>query len=137
MVAANASGTITIVEIWPYVINLANCKVATFYIVSGNNLSTRDSEAIGTVIAGSKQTFEVTLEVQEGDYIGMFFNTGYMEQVSNSQTYWFRGGDNIPCTNTLFNVATAGGPFSLYGIGAAIEILEASRSGIYTFKTPK
>ncbi|MBA7591969.1 hypothetical protein ES708_34140 [subsurface metagenome] len=67
---ANASGKITSVEIWANTI-LFDCKVGIFYVVSGNILSTRDWVQIGTVTAGAKKTFEVDLEVEEGDYIGI------------------------------------------------------------------
>ena len=55
---ANDSGEIKGVEIWAYT-DLANVEVATFYVVSGDNLSVRDSEVIGSVVAGAKRTFEV------------------------------------------------------------------------------
>jgi len=61
---ANASGIITNVEIYAVSgYTLTNCEVATFYVVSGNNLTTRDYEYIGDVVGGSKQTFEVNLDV--------------------------------------------------------------------------
>jgi hypothetical protein len=49
---ANATGTITSVEIWS-LNNLSGCEVATFFVVSANNLSTRDTEVIGAVAQGA------------------------------------------------------------------------------------
>ena len=49
---ANGSGTITSIEIWAKA-SLSDCEVAIFYVVSGNNLSTRDTETIGSVTGGS------------------------------------------------------------------------------------
>ena len=117
---ANASGKITSVEIWAYS-NMSNCEVATFYVVSGNNLSTRDTQAIGSVSSGSKQTFEVDLNVQEGDYIGIYYETGGIEMdVSGGAGKWYKSGDNIPCTDVTFGFS-AGHIMSLYGTGATEE----------------
>ncbi|GAI61721.1 unnamed protein product, partial [marine sediment metagenome] len=55
---ANATGIINTIEIYAN-IELTDCKVATFYVVNGNKLSTRDYEEIGTVTAESKQNFTV------------------------------------------------------------------------------
>jgi len=104
---ANESGTITSIEIWA-MDTLENCEVATFFVVSGNNLSTRDHELIGNVTKGSKQTFSVDLDVQAGDYIGAYY------------TCWMKTGDNIPCTNLTFS-NRSGEAISLYGTGATLE----------------
>jgi len=53
---ANASGTITSVEIWAYS-NLEGVVVGTFYTTNGDTLKCRDSATIGAVTSGSKQTF--------------------------------------------------------------------------------
>ena len=121
---ANASGTITQIEIWALE-NLLNCEVATFYVVSGNNLSTRDYEAIGNVTAGSKQTFNVNLTVETGDYIGiwMALNSpqGRIEKdASGYISLWYLGSDQIPCTNVTFSVVD-GDAISLYGTGTTEE----------------
>ena len=117
---ANGSGTITSIEIWASTA-LTNCEVATFYVVSGNNLSTRDSELIGSVIANSKQTFAVNLDVQAGDYIGAYYTVGALERDSEGFAgCWMKTGDNIPCTNALFTLRD-GEAISLYGIGTTGE----------------
>ncbi len=116
---ANASGTITSIEIWSNT-TLLSCEVATFFVVSGNNLSTRDSEFIGSVTAGSKQTFEVDLEVQEGDFIGIRAGSGQVERDTTGYAgLWYKSGDYIPCTNVLFAIA-ADDAISLYGMGATV-----------------
>lgn len=114
---ANSSGKITSVEIWA-ISDLSNCEVATFYIVSGNNLSTRDTHTIGSVTAGSKQTFSgLDITVEAGDYIGIRYSAGSLEGASSGGVgIWDTTSDNIPCTNALFTY-TASRIMSLYGIG--------------------
>jgi len=114
---ANESGTITSIEMWASG-TLTNCEVATFYVVSGNNLSTRDHELIGNVTKGSKQTFSVDLDVQTGDYIGAYYTVGAIERdTAGFDGCWMKTGDNIPCSNLLFT-NRADEAISLYGTGA-------------------
>jgi hypothetical protein len=117
--SANATGKITSIDIWAGD-NMTNCEVATFYVVSGNNLSTRDTQAIGSVTAGSKQTFIVDLDVTTGDYIGIYFSTGGSLDYDTGLggTEWYQNGDLIPCTNAEFNLENPGATMSLYGTGA-------------------
>ena len=124
---ANVSGTITSIEIWAQS-NISNCKVVIFYVVSGNNLSTRDYELIGSVTAGSKKTFNVDLDVQAGDYIGAYYTVGALERDSEGFAgCWMNTVDNIPCTNITFTLR-AGEAISLYGTGTTGEEEEAINS---------
>ncbi|GAI62725.1 unnamed protein product, partial [marine sediment metagenome] len=110
------SGKITSIEIWANK-TLLDCKVATFYIESGNNLSTRDWELIGTVISGSKKTFEVDIEVKEGDYIGISYSRdGKIEiDASGGNDWHILYEDHIPCNNKAFD--TGERIISLHGTG--------------------
>lgn len=55
---ANDDGKITSVELWAISgDDLTDCEVATFIDEGSNVFSTRDIETLGTVTAGSKQTF--------------------------------------------------------------------------------
>jgi len=114
---ANETGTITSVEIWAKV-NLVGCKVGIFYVVSGNNLTCRDYQTIGNVTAGSKQTFEVDLDVETGDYIGITYTSGTMS--ANGVGRWYVSGDQMTCVNKLFNSSTSASPH-VYGTGATEE----------------
>ena len=118
---ANDTGIITSVEIWANT-SLVNCEVATFYVVSGNYLSTRDSHFIGNVTAGSKQIFNgLNIDVQAGDYIGIYLSSGgYIERSTTGAGYWPLTGDNIPCTNISFGF-WASRTISLYGTGTTEE----------------
>lgn len=114
---ANASGTITSVEIFANA-ELSNCEVATFYVVSGNNLSTRDTHTIGTVAAGSKQTFSgLNITVVAGDYIGICATAGEIDRVLSGDGYWLSYYDKIPCVSDSFE-DNADRTISLYGTGA-------------------
>lgn len=114
---ANQNGTITSVEIWAN-INLSNCEVATFFLVSGSNYSTRDTHTIGAVTAGSKQTFSgLSIDVQSGDLLGMYYTAGKVEcDSSGGSGIWYAGVDYIPCTNVTF-ASLGTWVVSLYGTG--------------------
>jgi len=101
---ANESGTVNKVEIFAVSGNdMEGVEVGIFYIVSGDNLSTRDSEYIGAIVGGSVQTFDVDLTVEAGDYIGLWWSGGRIEYTSGTATGdWRKAGDNIPCTNVAF-----------------------------------
>jgi len=117
---ANASGKINRVEIFAAG-DLTNCEVATFYVVSGNNLTTRDTHYIGSVTSGSKQTFTVSLNVETGDYIGIYFSggvSGIDTHVSGGEGLWYTTGDHIPCSNYTFTLG-ATWLASLYGYSVA------------------
>ncbi len=124
---ANASGTITSIEIWANT-NLTGCEVGIFYVVSGNNLSTRSTVTIGNVTAGSKQTFiedsgsnPISLAVQAGDFIGIYATGGTFEYESSGSTgVWGSNNDYIPCTNEAFSFYNDDG-VSIAGTGVTIE----------------
>ena len=116
---ANATGTITSAELY-CVSELKDVEVATFYVVSGNNLSTRDSAYIGTVAGGSKQTFsELSIDVHIGDYFGIYSGSQsgtYYIDISGGDGAWYISGDQIPCENLEFGFLDSR-LFSLYGTG--------------------
>ena len=92
---ANYTGKITSVDIWADT-TMASAKVATFYNTSGSNYTARDvSSALGAVTAGSKQTFEVDIKVEAGDYIGIYFtdNADTIERTNSggSGVMWLAG----------------------------------------------
>ncbi len=136
---ANASGKIDSVQIW-CLYPLIDCKVATFFVVSGNYLSTRDYQAIGNVAAGSKQTISgLDIEVQIGDYIGVCYTDGSIDRSWTGYIgHWYTAPNKIPCVNMEFSFF-ANCVISLCGTGYSIPPppAEASRTGIYTFKTLK
>ncbi len=115
-IAADGSGTLTTWELWFATGDAPDVEVATFVVVSGNNLSTRDSEAIGTVAAGSKYSGGgFSTDVITGDWAGVYFSAGTLERDAVGLGWW-RAGDNIPCTNATFTGTSR--TFSIYATGA-------------------
>jgi len=122
---ANASGIINSIEIYVH-LDMTSCEIATFYVVSGNNLSTRDSVSIGSVATGAKRTFTtdsdsnpIKLEVEEGDYIGIHSDDGDNTiDVSGGSGVWYINSDQIPCTNETFNLGAAW-TASIYATGVS------------------
>jgi len=128
---ANETGTITIVEIWADE-EMGGCEVATFFSTNGVILTTRDSEVVdngngaGVVLAGSKQTFTVDIDVQAGDMIGLYCSSGKISfDGSGSVGMYYQAGDKIPCETTVF-IAEAGYRLSLYGEGELAAEEEAN-----------
>lgn len=86
--SANADGTIDTIEIWAYTA-LADCKAGTFY-GAGTLYTNRDYASLGTVAAGSKQTFSgLSVDVTTGDFIGIYFASGDYIWVIDT------GGDDV------------------------------------------
>jgi len=114
---ANATGSITNVGIWANS-NLSNCEVATFFVVSGTNLTTRDNENIGSVTAGSEQIFTgLNIDVTATNCIGIYYSAGILDaDNSGGLGIWYASGDRIPSTNYAFT-AIANYVISLYGTG--------------------
>jgi len=129
---ANASGTITSVEIWAVYNNLTSCRVGTFYATNGNTLKCRDSAALATVTQGSKQTITVDSEgtplaiaVETGDFIGIYFGAGYLEEDSSGYSgVWRVGGEYIDPDDETDYSLNEGDALSLYGTGeeAAVAV---------------
>ena len=120
---ANSSGIITSIEMYAYT-DMVDVEIATFYNIEGNIFSTRDTENIGTVVSGSKQTFDdLNLSVQEGDYIGFYTVLGSLEMthVTGSFIIWMKIGDYIPCNSFMFDNSLQGNILSLYGFGIIPE----------------
>lgn len=127
--AANGTGTITSIEIWTNTI-IYGAKVATFYVVSGDNLTARDSEIVqvdgqdaGVIPSGSKQTAIVNLNVVEGDFIGLYWTSGQLE-ATFLEGVWALAGDQTACNDATFSALAR--RISLKGIGETEEEEEAN-----------
>ena len=114
---SNATGKITSIEIYARD-NTTGLKVGIFFLVSGQNYSTRDSVTIGDVLAGYHQ-YNVNLDVSEGDLIGLYQATGTVGYTTSSAVgLYSAAGDFIPCTNQSFIALNTRSYLSLYGTGA-------------------
>ena len=116
---ANATGTITSVEFYSAG-PMENVEIGIFYLIGGNYFSTRDSVLIGNAVEGYNQ-FDVDLEVNEGDYIGIYW-TGTNIRSTDETCAGFRGrsADRIPADNVFFGL-TANKRLSIRGTGATEE----------------
>lgn len=115
--AANAAGKITKIEIYMYSNENFECKVATFFNVSANNYSTRAWVSLPVpILYGAKRTFDVDLDVEIGDLIGLWCYAGKLERdLTGGFGYRYRSGDNIPCVNKDFGILGADQALSLWG----------------------
>lgn len=122
---ANDSGRITSVEIWAAT-TLTGCRVGTFYTTNGNTLKCRDSVAIGSVTAGSKQTFSgLSIVVETGDYIGIYHTGGTLEiDTSGGEGVWYVEGEYIDPDDEATYTLLSAFLISLYGTGSTIVLHE-------------
>jgi len=105
-VSSPQKGRVKKVQLWtPAAAN--DVSVATIYIVSGNNLSTRDYLFLGSIPAGYSE-WDVDLEIEVGDWIGVAGNpggdhTGFIDIDAPLGNAWLHSGRHIPCTNLYFD----------------------------------
>jgi len=119
---ANKSGTIRRVEIYPFE-NITGLKVSIFAKESGNRFYTRDSASLGNAASGGKRTFTVSLEIEEGDYIGIYYDTGKIS-AGNDGTIgrWYLYGDYISISSTTFDFEYGIDRISIYGYGTLATV---------------
>lgn len=114
---ANDTGTIDTWELW-FNATGSNVDVATFIDEGSNVYSTRDTELIGTVTGGSKQTFSgKSTSVGTGDYAGLYWTSGAIEtSTSGGIGIHYKSGDHVPCSSQTFT-SLASYQISIYGTG--------------------
>ena len=103
---ANASGRLTSVSVYANV-EMLNSVVAIFYRPDSgghpNNFTARDSQSLGTVPAGLSN-HDVDLEVEEGDYIGIyFFGQGRIDSAVSGGLYWNIGSNQTEADDVEFS----------------------------------
>ena len=105
---ANDTGTIDHIDI-----STANfgqdMDVASLYVVSGNNLSTRDNVTITTK---NPPTYDApgdftAFDINSGDYIGCYYNasTAGLRASTGYSGMWYANADYITCSNQAFSTA--------------------------------
>ena len=123
---ANATGTIDTFEVYFSVVPATMVKMGTFY-GSGTDYTSRDSEALGTIIESSKQTFSgLDCDVSAGDYAGIYFLDGnlYQDTSGGYGIYW-KAGDQFGAGEQTYALY-AGRAVSIYGTGETVAVVGRS-----------
>jgi hypothetical protein len=121
--AANATGTLSSFEIWLYS-NAGGTDTwfGSFYNTSGTTFYCRDSESVGDVTSGSKQTFSsVSVSVTTGDYLGVCAKGDTaikVEATSGSgDGEWYYNGEKIDAGDNGSFTSAAPYQISIYATG--------------------
>ena len=118
---ANADGDITSVSFW-FNTQASGVRAGTYYLVNGTTFKCRDSAAIGTVTAGSKQTLTqdssgnpLSLEVKTGDLIGWYVTGGNLEKDTSGTGIYYISGEYIDPGDQASFTQVSGYGVSIYG----------------------
>ena len=116
--AADGTGTIDTVTVFMETAHTNGlAEVGIFYRTTGTSLTTRSNASLGSLAAGLNTITGLSLAVQAGDWIGIYFPTsGSIRRATAGGTTQLKAGDNIPCTNVDFG-ATQGRIYSVHGTG--------------------
>ena len=109
-VPANASGTITSIEVWAGNAWIG-VQVATFYRPDPDNFpnkfTTRDYETLPNNASAGYQQYDVDIDVVEGDFLGIYLPRYYYIDYTTGAAGWsFTSSpyDQIPCTDITFGI---------------------------------
>ena len=115
---ANASGTIISVSLYADA-SLSNVSVGIFYNIGGLNFKCRSTVAIGAVGTGLTE-HEVSLAVETGDYIGIFYSGGALDRNdSGGGGAWYEQSNNCVVDNETLYALSSGRILSLSGTDEA------------------
>ena len=119
---SNANGVINTIRIFANT-NIAGAKIGTFSFVSGTTYKCRDVAIIGDVVSGSAQIFPgLSLSVNVGDYLGIYFSSGDIENSSSGFAgirYAF--GDILTVDLESSTSSFLGQAISIHGAGTVIR----------------
>ena len=97
---ADGTGTITTVEVWLRASTTAT--IIAIFSESGGYLTARDYESVGA-LSEDYNSFSVNLDVVEGDYIGIYYEGGEVENTPGAATgIWYKAGDQTQCVGVGF-----------------------------------
>jgi hypothetical protein len=114
---ANDTGTLDTFYIWTNE-NCSTCKMGTFYS-SGSNRVSRDYENIGSVNAGSEQTFTgKNCDVTSGDCLGVYTNAKLEVNATGGAGRAYKSGDTFGTTANY--VQAADHKLAIYATGATV-----------------
>ncbi len=113
---ANGSGNLTDFLVWANSNLSGTNKVGCFYFVSGTTYTCRSAVTIGSITAGSLQTFTgLSFAVVTGDLIGMYWSSGNMEgNLSVGAGYWAKVGDQVSVGNSQSYASVSNRDVSFY-----------------------
>ncbi len=117
---ANDTGILDTIEVWAIALNLSNFKIGTFS-GSGTSYDDRDYETIGSVTAGSKQTFTgLSIDVAANDLLGCYYSNGFLESDTAGYNGIYNKNSSGDAFGSGFNtyVLAAGDALSIYATGA-------------------
>ena len=105
---AEKAGKITKVKV--YVADhgdITDVKIGIFDMVGDNTFTTRSWQNVGTLEGGGEREVNVNLDVEEGDYIGIYWSgTGQIKYTAEEHYVgiWRIAGSQIPCTSKVFQL---------------------------------
>lgn len=115
---ADGTGTIKSVSFRSASYGMDNVTMGIFYLESGTKYSTRSyAYLIDVASSNTVYTFDVNLPVQQGDFIGIYFEDSIkqLEATVGGSARWTTG-NQFPCTNKNFEGAYTN-TFSIQGTG--------------------
>jgi hypothetical protein len=121
--SANANGILDTVEIWLVSKEATNNSFIGTFSAAGDVLTCRDSESIGNVTTGSKQTYTgVSISVNTNDYLGAndkntLANPLIERATSGGGGIWYYSGEKIDPTDTATFSVLNGQEISIYATG--------------------
>ena len=119
---ANGTGTIDHLDAWMSTGIVGDIDLGSFEEVSPDTFTTRGSVTV-TPAAGDND-FDApgdftAFAIAIGDYLGAYtpqFKLSFKSDATGGSGYWWKAGDNIPCTGAGF-AFTSAETFSIYGTG--------------------
>jgi hypothetical protein len=129
---ANNTGFIRNIDIWATT-DITGLKVFTVYLLSGTTYKTRSSVNIGSVTAGSKQSFPVRLSVVAGDFLACYFTGGSIDLSNYTSSHVMAYPANYSAVGTEGLYAqNSYRQLSLYGTTVASPILQLTANPVLT-----
>ena len=123
---ANLDGTIDHLDVWIRSYTSGTIDLAAFFVVSGDNLSTRGT-ATGLTPATGDNDFDApgdftAFAIDAGDYLGVWVPDSIsLDRGSGGAGFWYQGPpDGIPSTNRKFFTLAA--VVAIYGTGVTAAV---------------
>ena len=117
---ANASGILNTFKFWFYD-NGSGVKCGTFVNTGGNYFTGRDYESIGSVTAGSLQTFTgKNCDVSASDYLGLLASGGHVDRVASGLRCWSKNEDYFNTSNYSYTYSSGSYEHSFEASGITV-----------------